>query len=542
MSQTCFMTRLTTALVAMIVAVGLVGTATAVAATQTDTTVDDFLEGTPDGTYIGDSDAGGVDGEVVLEPTVGEEFEGGPGLPSGWSGTAWEPGGTFVVDEGALVVNGARAGTTATFAPGRSLDFVATFGGGEFQHFGFGIDYNEPPWAMFSTGGGALPVGLYARTQSLGGTAQDTRLDTTFGIDPSVPHRYNIVWTAAGVTYFVDGVQVASHATAPAVDLRPLASDFPVGGASLAVHWVRMSPYTTEGTFTSRVFDAGDTRAFWRSLTADAIVLPGTNVVFETRTGNTPTPDASWSGWQAVGAGNAIASPFGRRYFQYRAILTTTNDMLTPVIRSVQVTYDVDTSGPVTTIGNVTVSGTTARVTFSSEAGARFECSLDNGPFQPCTSPRDYTGLSAGSHTVRVRAIDQVGNVGSAAERTFTISSPPSSSPPDTTAPKVRPKPRSVTVSRRGKFKVRLTCPRTETRCHIALKMRYQGRTIAFKRVSVDGGDTKRVTLRLKRSARISLNVKRQLRALALTTARDPAGNRATTRTRMKLRARPAQR
>jgi hypothetical protein len=71
--------------------------------------------------------------------------------------------------------------------------------------------------------------------------------------------------------------------------------------------------------------------------------------------------------------------------------------------------------------------------------------------------------------------------------------------------------------------------------------MRYRGQTIAFKRVSVDGGDTKRVTLRLRRSARISLTVKGQLRALALTTARDPAGNRATTRTRMKLRA-PAQR
>ena len=69
----------------------------------------------------------------------------------------------------------------------------------------------------------------------------------------------------------------------------------------------------------------------------------------------------------------------------------------------------------------MTVTGTTARVTFTSEAGARFECSLDNGTFETCTSPRDYSGLSGGSHTVRVRAIDQAGNVGAAAERSFTV-------------------------------------------------------------------------------------------------------------------------
>ena len=67
------------------------------------------------------------------------------------------------------------------------------------------------------------------------------------------------------------------------------------------------------------------------------------------------------------------------------------------------------------------MTGTTARVTFSSEAGARFECSLDNGPFVACTSPREYTGLTSGSHTVRVRAIDQAGNTGAAVERGFVV-------------------------------------------------------------------------------------------------------------------------
>ena len=184
------------------------------------------------------------------------------------------------------------------------------------------------------------------------------------------------------------------------------------------------------------------------------------------------------------------------------------------------------------------MTGTTARVTFSSEAGARFECSLDNGPFVACTSPREYTGLTSGSHTVRVRAIDQAGNVGVAAERSFVIASPPPPEPtPDTTAPKVRPKPRSVYVSNNGKFKVSLRCPNNEIRCRIVIKIRYRGTTLTSKAVTVLGGSSKTVALKLKPSARAALDQNGRLRVTAVTTARDAAGNAATTTTRLKLRA-----
>ena len=172
--------------------------------------------------------------------------------------------------------------------------------------------------------------------------------------------------------------------------------------------------------------------------------------------------------------------------------------------------FVVDTSAPAVTIGDVAVSGTTARVTFSSEAGARFECSLDNGPFVACTSPREYAGLTSGSHTVRVRAIDQAGNVGVAAERGFVIASPPPPEPtPDTTAPKVRPKPRSVYVSNNGRFKVSLRCPNNEIRCRIVIKIRYRGTTLTSKAVTVLGGSSKTVALKLKPSARAALDRER---------------------------------
>ena len=56
-----------------------------------------------------------------------------------------------------LTVNGARANTTSLYDANRSLDFAATFTADGFQHVGFGNTFNDAPWAMFSTGGGALP-------------------------------------------------------------------------------------------------------------------------------------------------------------------------------------------------------------------------------------------------------------------------------------------------------------------------------------------------------------------------------------------------
>ena len=95
-------------------------------------------------------------------------------------------------------------------------------------------------------------------------------------------------------------------------------------------------------------------------------------------------------------------------------------------------TWTVDTTAPDTTIDSGptgTVSSDNASFTFSSEAGAVFECELDGGGFGACTSPKAYSGLSEGPHTFRVRAGDAAGNLDpSPAARTWTV---------DTTAPPV---------------------------------------------------------------------------------------------------------
>ena len=158
------------------------------------------------------------DGELQLAPAVGAEFS-GSALPSGWTSTPWDAGGAATVAGGRVSVDGTLLGTTATYAPGRSLEFVATFANEPFQHVGLGTDLNGAPWAIFSTGSGGTT--LLARTNS-GSDSTDTVLGSNL---LGAPHLFRIDWQASQVVYSVDGVQVASHALAIGTQMRPVASD-----------------------------------------------------------------------------------------------------------------------------------------------------------------------------------------------------------------------------------------------------------------------------------------------------------------------------
>ena len=289
-----------------------------------DTTVADFAAGTPGAdTYVGATGAG-TDGEVVLKPTVGEEFDGNA-VPAGWQTSNWPSGGSVTVSGGVATVDGALLRTDAAFGAGRSLEFTGVFSGASFQHLGFGVDFDQDAtWAIFSTFN--VP-GFFARTN--GPAVEDTALAGS----ATDPHRYRIEWSADQVTFFVDGVSVATHDVSLGT-MRLAASDFDGSEGAVTWHWARLSPYSSAGTFTSRVFDSGQAGSDWTTLDANTGTPTGTGVTIETRSGGTATPDGTWSGWEAVGSGGTIASP-DARYLQYRLALSTTDQASTPVAERV---------------------------------------------------------------------------------------------------------------------------------------------------------------------------------------------------------------
>jgi hypothetical protein len=493
-------------------------------------------------------------GAVRLRPTaLSEAFDGpGPDLPATLTSVAWNaPDGSAVVGAGALTLDGVRVHPAATtLAAPQELEFRATFANALNQHVGLGTDFDTGAWAMFSTGN-AEPPRLYVRTRKSDLTAIQN--DPIAGIEnPLGPHTYRIEWLPTEVRYFVDGDLVATHLIEITTPMRPVASDFTAGGGAITIDWLGLGPDPASGVFESRVLDAGDERAVWGALTATA--SGGGTIGFETRTGNTATPDGAWSPWQPTGAGGAIASPI-RRYIQYRATLSQGS----PILDRVEIAYEVDTVAPSAVIDGVDVSGGSASVRFSSPDADldRFECRLGAaGSFASCVSPQAFAGLSTGSYTVFVRAVDDAGNVSPVVERGFVIPAPPSSggqdqggttSPPpdnpapepelDETAPAVEVLTRSARASRTGLVALRVSCPDDEVRCRVTLRLQHGRMSSRRKTVALLGGKGARISVRLPNAARTRLAERGRLRVIALVTARDDAGNVATIRHRFVLRA-----
>ncbi|HEY6012237.1 MAG TPA: hypothetical protein VIX18_12295 [Nitrospirota bacterium] len=93
-------------------------------------------------------------------------------------------------------------------------------------------------------------------------------------------------------------------------------------------------------------------------------------------------------------------------------------------------TWTIDSAPPRTTITSKPrsrTSSTSAGFGFTSTKNvSTFRCRLDNGAFADCNSPRNYTGLAAGSHTFSVAAVDALGTIDPApAEYTWLIDTTP---------------------------------------------------------------------------------------------------------------------
>jgi hypothetical protein len=112
--------------------------------------------------------------------------------------------------------------------------------------------------------------------------------------------------------------------------MRFAVNDVTAGGATLPVDWVRLGPYTSPCTFTSRV----PLRRRRHVADPDADdVGPHLDDGSPSRRGraNSADPDLTWSG-MVGGVGNGDRAVPAARYLQYRATMTSTDGRLTPTI------------------------------------------------------------------------------------------------------------------------------------------------------------------------------------------------------------------
>ncbi len=302
------------------------------------------------------------DGGVVLTPDLNEGFT-ATSLPlANWDDGTWNAGGSINLSNGVVTVDGARIATKAAspFSPGSSVEFVATFTGGEFQNIGFATDFDfNAPWVTIGTG--ANVGGIYVRSNS---TTDELLTGVTF----NTPHLFRINWNATDFEFYVDGNLLYTLPVTIGSDMVVQISDFPVDAFALDVDWIRIGNYPASGVFTSRVFDQGGP-ADWEIMSWNSREPVGTSITMEVRYGNTPTPDGSWSSFQSITNGASVGA--NARYIQYQATLSTTNNQFTPVLEDVAIgcVSTPDVTPPV--ISNVMAvpggNGTSATITWDTD-------------------------------------------------------------------------------------------------------------------------------------------------------------------------------
>ena len=262
---------------------------------------------------------------LALSAGLDEDFE-ATSLPSGFGeGPVWNAGGLVSFPGGSVIVDGSKIYSTATFGPGTVLQFEAKYTAANFQNIGFASDGEfGSPWIVIGRGNQG-DNNLYARN------SEGASVDLGSGFLDS-PHIYKIEWRADNsFAFYIDDALISTPAFAQTVstNMNIILSDLDAGGLSLTVNSISCGAYPTSGSFTSRIFDQGSNNT-WGLAEWNISEPSGTAIAIEARTGNSSTPDGSWTAY--VPLVNVEPSGLSGQYLQYRATLSTSNPVISPVL------------------------------------------------------------------------------------------------------------------------------------------------------------------------------------------------------------------
>jgi len=92
--------------------------------------------------------------------------------------------------------------------------------------------------------------------------------------------------------------------------------------------------------YISSVFDGGNAQLWQKSSWDDSIPL-GTEIDMAVKTGDTPSPDSTWTEWVSISNGNTIPHSPISRYIQYKATFAYTTPAILPNLWEVKIEYKV---------------------------------------------------------------------------------------------------------------------------------------------------------------------------------------------------------
>jgi len=178
------------------------------------------------------------------------------------------------------------------------------------------------------------------------------------------------------------------------------------GGSGIVI--VRYLCYRPSAELQSRAIDTGSKGSKWGQVSWGQSVPAGTSIKLKTRTGDTSTPDGSWSAWSpasewfTVNTGTPIASPRAR-YIQYISSFTTSVSTSTPQLLEVNIQYATNTATSPNLISpadSVWISSTQPVFKWNfvddeSDSQTGFRVQIATHTNKSATSPYGFTGAIA---------------------------------------------------------------------------------------------------------------------------------------------------
>jgi uncharacterized repeat protein (TIGR01451 family) len=356
---------------------------------------------------------------VTFENDVNGHFLTTAGLVDDWNWAGGQPFSPFVRQADSLFTQfdgpGPCNGTgTCGFNPVAGLLTSAGLNGGAFK------GATNPTLINDSTA--PTTANIFWMTGNLDGSTANGKVsylsghDYSQGAAPSLPISGNPITN--GVRLFLDSLFESPCAAAEGAPVLSFTKSAPANTKANSIAFTLSWSNTGTGS--------ADSAVITDTLQSGLTFTPASSDVRCSAAGQLVTCTLGNIAAGASGSAIVTASVSTDATYSNQAQLAYKIGLTSKTLLSNTTTTVRDTVLPVVTITSKPANPTnqtTANFSFtSSKPGSTFSCTLDSGAAAACTSPKSYTGLAAGSHTLTITATDPVGNVSAPpASYTWTI-------------------------------------------------------------------------------------------------------------------------